>query len=107
MERTSVEGPLGIEDEEEMESMIQDDPASAYLSNQFCVTEEKLVVAIDKMGEFVQNKMDALKAYSVGRYNVVIATVAHFALTLITGFERVVLERNQQNTATNEMPPVL
>ena len=57
----------------------------------------------------MQFEIDKLKANEETRsvYNSVVHTVAYFSLQVVAGISKVVAERDAQNSATEELPPVL
>ena len=91
---------------ESIEKMIEKDPRAAYVQEKYAVKLQNLINVIDK-DIFVQQEMDKLKFNNVANYHLVISTVAHFALNLVTGITKIVVKRDFNNTMADESPPVL
>ena len=77
----------------------------------YYVTSQRVCDAIDEVGGFVQIKMDTLKTSNAPDdkevYERIISTIGKFALELVIGIQKVVAERDADNSAADEMPAVL
>jgi hypothetical protein len=108
-ERMNIDGPLGQEDVKSFHDALAQNPSCGYLFDKFCVKKRKILEAIDEAGEFVQTEIDKLYADEETRsvYNSLVHTIAIFSLQFVAGITKVVAERDEANSATDELPPVL
>ena len=109
--RCNIHGPTTAEEKTAFEQALQQNPKHGFLMEDYYVTNQRVCDAIDEVGGFVQIKMDTLKTSNIEGdkevYERIISTIGKFALELVIGIQKVVAERDADNSAADEMPPVL
>lgn len=101
----------GVTEDSDTDSYDDDDDVKGFIMGSYYVLADDIVEAIDEIGGLpIQFKMDLLLVGSDSDkllFDSVVATVAMFSLELITGIQEVVAERDMENNAAAQVPPVL
>ncbi len=109
--RCNIHGPTTAEEKTAFEQALQQNPKHGFSMEDYYVTSQRVCDAIDEVGGFVQIKMDTLKTSNTADdkevYERIISTIGKFALELVIGIQKVVAERDADNSAADEMPAVL
>ncbi|MEL7520150.1 MAG: hypothetical protein AAGJ80_00800 [Cyanobacteria bacterium J06553_1] len=104
--RTNVEGPLNHKQQLEA-AVVHEGGNKTFIQDSFAMSWENAVQAIEECGSFVVEAMDQLKTNNQPAYEIVVTTFANFALDSICGITKIVAERDMENGAAEELPPVL
>ena len=111
MGRCHIFGPMTLEQALALDEAIQTNPHHALVFENFAVTKDRVRFAIDNVGGYVQLTMDALMTSNrqgdKETHDQVIRTVGFFALQVVVGVRKIVVEQDSKNTPSDEMPPVL
>ena len=109
--RCNIKGPMT---EAEMVAFSKETEKNAdhgYHLASYTVKRQNIVDAIDEVGSFVQMSMDDLRISTNederAAYGEIISTVAQFSLQIVVGTSKVCAERDNQNSSSDELPPVL
>ena len=109
--RCNIKGPMTDEETEEFFIALTNDPSHGFQKENYLVTKPEVVDSIDEVGGFVQLSMDDLRASDndedMATYNNIVSTVANFSLQIVVGISKVCAERDNQNSSTQRLPPVL
>ena len=107
----NIKGPMTDEETEEFFIALTNDPSHGFQKENYLVTKPEVVDSIDEVGGFVQLSMDDLRAsdndQDMATYNNIVSTVANFSLQIVVGISKVCAERDNQNSSTQQLPPVL
>lgn len=111
MQRSHVHGPMTTEQRQEFSAKVEENPKHGFMIENYYVEHQQVIDAIDEVGEFVQSKMDALRASNTSHekdvHEFVISSIGMFSLRIVVGTSKIVAERDAQNSASQELPSVL
>ena len=99
---TKVKGPLTAMEKAEVQQRQAE--GKAFVQDDYAVEWDDAITCIEDGGAFVVTEMDRLDDPSKA---IVVSTYANFALYLICGISKIVVERDMQNNAAADLPPVL
>ncbi len=110
-ERCNIKGPMTNEESISFLAAVTNDPLYGFQQNKYCVRKQDVVNSIDEVGGFVQITMDELRSSSraddMEAHDNIVSTIANFSLQMVVGISDVCAERDNLNSATDELPPVL
>ena len=98
-----VKGPLTTAEKAEAEDR-EAQQGTAFVKDDYVVEKDDVAACIEDGGAFVVTEMDKLDDPTKA---IVISTFSKFALSLVSGISKIVVERDIQNNATADLPPVL
>lgn len=99
---TKVKGPLTGTEKAEID--VRSIEGKAFVNGDYAVEWDDAISCIEDGGAFVVTEMDKLDD---PKKAIVVSTFANFALNLVCGISSIVAERDMQNNAADELPPVL
>jgi hypothetical protein len=100
--RSKVRGPLTVAQKAEAATLHT--LGNAFLVDDYVVDREDVLTCFDDLGSFVITAMDS---FDDCHKNLVVSTYAFFALDLLSGIAKIVVERDNSNRADEEISPVL
>ena len=107
MARCNIKGPMTEREREEKLNERTTIKHTVFVRGEYYAERDHTREAIDEVCGFVQSKMDSLKASNIVEHNRIVSTIATFALQIVHGLSKIVAERDANNSATDELPPVL
>ena len=100
---TKVKCPLTGAEKAEVE-LRRVEGGKVFVQDDYAVEWDDALSCVEDGGAFVVTEMDKLDDPNKA---IVVSTYANFALNLVCGITSIVVERDMQNNATDDLPPLL